>query len=262
MRNVMRDVTRFHEFGGQAIGEHMESFCGDYPIESTLALALQKMLEGYASKFSRSKSKTALRLRLICEEFAETIEAFIDEDPVATADGMVDLVYVIAGAGVTFGLPLEHVFEEVQRANIDKFPNGVAIKDDNGKVIKPEGWQAPDVMTAMEHGGYMFKNGWYRLHRPFTSADGLPHDRGIICISGGQIVAHVERRSDHNTAYLFRTKDSGELEVTHCMNLRPGDEPCYYDSTRYGLVSTNHPREFPRAIALCEEILFGFKGSA
>jgi predicted HAD superfamily Cof-like phosphohydrolase len=43
------------------------------------------------------------------------------------------------------GANVEGAAAEVSRANLAKFPNGVAVRDANGKVVKPEDWKAPDL---------------------------------------------------------------------------------------------------------------------
>lgn len=117
-----------------------------------------------------------LRARVIFEEALETLEAlgikvvakkpaepqaphlpvaltmenvlFIDEGPAAfnleeAIDGNCDLIYVAVGTLCSMGVPdLPHLLE-VCRANGEKFPNGVATTDANGKFTKPPGWQAP-----------------------------------------------------------------------------------------------------------------------
>lgn len=87
-----------------------------------------------------------LRLRLISEELDEFRAALESDDLIGAADAIVDLLYVVYGAAVTFGIPIEEVFAEVHRANLAKlaWPGGRAERDD-GKVVKPEAWKPPDV---------------------------------------------------------------------------------------------------------------------
>lgn len=63
---------------------------------------------------------------------------------VGVGDALVDLSYFIAGMGLEMGLPMDRMWDEVQRANMDKFPGGVALRRPDGKVVKPEGWKPPD----------------------------------------------------------------------------------------------------------------------
>lgn len=51
----------------------------------------------------------ALRIGLIAEEFAETLKAMREQNIIEAADGLTDLLYVIAGTAVSYGtaLPIE-----------------------------------------------------------------------------------------------------------------------------------------------------------
>jgi len=110
-----------------------------------------------------------LRLKLITEEFIETVYAMInpgwvdpkvetqainlliDQAPVrfdllSCADGLADLIYVCVGAALSFGIPLDRVWAEVQRANMAK--SGGPRRGD-GKILKPEGWVPPRIQQAV-----------------------------------------------------------------------------------------------------------------
>ncbi len=65
------------------------------------------------------------------------------------ADSLVDQIYVLVGTALEFGIPLDRVWNEVQRANMSKVgPDGVRKRAD-GKVLKPEGWTPPDIEKAV-----------------------------------------------------------------------------------------------------------------
>ena len=83
-----------------------------------------------------------LRASLIEEEAKETVEAIRSGDFVEAIDGMCDLLYVVFGTAVAFGIDLEPFFEEVHRTNMLKTTG--AIRED-GKRLKPEGWKPPDI---------------------------------------------------------------------------------------------------------------------
>lgn len=84
-----------------------------------------------------------LRVRLLEEECAETVEAIEAGDLVKAIDGLCDLIYVALGTAVTFGIPLADFFDEVHRTNMLK----VGIVD--GKGIKPDGWQQPRIKELL-----------------------------------------------------------------------------------------------------------------
>ena len=87
-----------------------------------------------------------LRMRLIDEERNELEEAILNNDIVEVADALADLIYVACGAAVSFGIPLNEVWNEVQRTNMAKVgKDGRPSYRPDGKVSKPEGWQPPDI---------------------------------------------------------------------------------------------------------------------
>lgn len=66
-------------------------------------------------------------------------------------DAVADLVYVALGAAVTFGVHLGPIWTEVQRTNMAK--EGGAVRED-GKILKPPGWQPPDVVGILKAEGW------------------------------------------------------------------------------------------------------------
>jgi predicted HAD superfamily Cof-like phosphohydrolase len=91
-----------------------------------------------------------LRLRLIKEEWIELQEAHEEQDIVLVADAIADLIYVACGMAVSYGIPLNAVWAEVQRTNMAKAGENGPIYREDGKVQKPEGWQPPDIEGIIE----------------------------------------------------------------------------------------------------------------
>jgi phosphoribosyl-ATP pyrophosphohydrolase len=89
-----------------------------------------------------------LRCRLMSEELAEVMIAMHENDIVGLADGLADLVYVVVGTAIAFGIPFDRVFAEVQRSNMTKAAlNGM---DKGGKVGK-EGYEPPNIKEILEN---------------------------------------------------------------------------------------------------------------
>ena len=87
-----------------------------------------------------------LRLELIQEELDELSDAIADRDMIQIADALTDLLYVVYGAGHTFGLDLDECFQEVHRSNMSKLgENGRPIHREDGKVMKGPGYFEPDL---------------------------------------------------------------------------------------------------------------------
>lgn len=94
-----------------------------------------------------------MQFAMVAEEFEELKKAHEAGDVVQVADGLADLIYVAVGLGITYGIPLEEVFAEVQRTNMAKFPGGVVKRRPDGKVLKPDGWKPPDIVGILERHG-------------------------------------------------------------------------------------------------------------
>ena len=90
-----------------------------------------------------------LRVRLLREEFNEYIEAENENDIVEIADALADIIYIACGTAVSYGIPLDKVFDEVHRSNMAKLVDGKPIRREDGKVLKPEGWTPPDIKSVL-----------------------------------------------------------------------------------------------------------------
>lgn len=92
-----------------------------------------------------------LRGRLLREEFNEFVEANDHGDVVEVADALADIIYVAVGTALEYGIPLDKVWDEVQRTNMAKIDptNGKVRRREDGKILKPKGWTAPDIKRAL-----------------------------------------------------------------------------------------------------------------
>jgi predicted HAD superfamily Cof-like phosphohydrolase len=75
-----------------------------------------------------------LRARLIQEEFEELKEAMASDDLPAVAKEMADLLYVVYGTAVSYGIDIAPIFREVHRSNMSKVGG---YKREDGKWVKP-----------------------------------------------------------------------------------------------------------------------------
>lgn len=87
-----------------------------------------------------------LRASLIEEEARETVEAIRAGDLVQTIDGLCDLLCVVHGAALEFGVDLDPFWAEVHKTNMAKA--GGPVRED-GKVLKPEGWTPPRIAELL-----------------------------------------------------------------------------------------------------------------
>lgn len=86
-------------------------------------------------------------LRLIEEEGGELAEAIAAHDQVETLDALIDILVVTIGAIHSAGFDAEGAWKEVMATNFAKIDRetGKVRKREDGKVLKPIGWTAPEL---------------------------------------------------------------------------------------------------------------------
>jgi predicted HAD superfamily Cof-like phosphohydrolase len=87
-----------------------------------------------------------LRIALVNEEAAEFQEAVKRGDLIETIDAMCDLMYVVLGAAVTFGIDLAPFFAEVHRSNMSKVGGH---KREDGKWVKPPTYSPANLAPTL-----------------------------------------------------------------------------------------------------------------
>ena len=90
-----------------------------------------------------------LYMKLISEEYKETLDAFKNNDLIELADGLTDMVWVIMGMCNSCGIKFDNVWKEVRASNMSKFVDGKAVKNDYGKIMKPESYFKPNIKNAL-----------------------------------------------------------------------------------------------------------------
>jgi len=100
-----------------------------------------------------------LYLKLIKEEYNELLEAqglnqyldrivYLPVDKVETLDALIDIMVVTIGALQSLGVDAEGAWKEVMSTNFSKIDSltGRVRKREDGKVMKPTGWQPPQLL--------------------------------------------------------------------------------------------------------------------
>jgi predicted HAD superfamily Cof-like phosphohydrolase len=89
---------------------------------------------------------------LIEEEFNELITAENHNDRVEQLDALIDILVVTIGALHSMGADGEGAWKEVMRTNFAKIDKetGKVRKREDGKVLKPLGWTAPDLKPFLK----------------------------------------------------------------------------------------------------------------
>jgi predicted HAD superfamily Cof-like phosphohydrolase len=90
--------------------------------------------------------QSSLYHNLIVEEYAEYIAARNKNDDVEIIDACFDTIWVIVGYMLSRGWDLDRIWDEGALSNLKKIDKttGKVLKREDGKVMKPEGWQPPD----------------------------------------------------------------------------------------------------------------------
>ena len=117
-KSMLKMVRDFHVAFGQRVGDKLE-----FP----------------------DKNERELRLKLLREEFQEYLNAEENNDIVNTAAELADIIYIVCGTAVSYGIPLDDVFSEIHRANMNKLVDGKVLRRADGKIQKPEGWKPADI---------------------------------------------------------------------------------------------------------------------
>lgn len=93
-----------------------------------------------------NEEQALLYRRLINEEYNEFISAAGIGDDVETIDACFDTIWVIIGYMKSRGWDCEGAWNEGALSNLRKIDKATktVIKRQDGKVLKPEGWQPPD----------------------------------------------------------------------------------------------------------------------
>lgn len=93
-----------------------------------------------------------LRIKLLKEEVEEYAEAARSGDLVEVLDALADIGYILAGTIINHGMQhiYDDAFDEVHRSNMAKLVDGKVLRREDGKVMKPEGWQPPNLAQFLE----------------------------------------------------------------------------------------------------------------
>lgn len=102
----------------------------------------------------------ALRINLGREEHREYLIAEDEDDVVEIADGLADQIVIACGTLLSyFGEECaSDILYEVARSNLAKVDGslGPIKRRDDGKLLKPDGWEPPDITGVLKRHGFVF----------------------------------------------------------------------------------------------------------
>ena len=99
-----------------------------------------------------SEANYKMYLSLIDEEVGELVDAVAADDKVEQLDALIDILVVTMGAVRAAGWDGEAAWKEVMDTNFAKIDatTGKVRKREDGKVLKPEGWKAPELSQFID----------------------------------------------------------------------------------------------------------------
>lgn len=112
--------------------------------EQKMVLEFHQQFGIYASSNAAvpNEKTEALRLHLIQEEFDELQVALKEKNLTSIAKELADLLYVVYGTAVSYGIDMELVFKEVHRSNMSKIGG---YKREDGKWMKPPTYSPANI---------------------------------------------------------------------------------------------------------------------
>lgn len=132
----------------------------------TKAEKVTEFMEGFGQEVKTTvewpdEKTVRLRVRLMCEEFIETLLALMHGDMVKVADGLIDSEYVQVGTALAFGIPYDYIFDIIHENNMSKFHytdtfEPYVKRDEFGKVVKPLNFKPIDgqLLEVLKENGY------------------------------------------------------------------------------------------------------------
>jgi predicted HAD superfamily Cof-like phosphohydrolase len=149
MKKALESVREFHKKHGFADREGFvpASAVPSASLAASHLLGAARVMTVAAKATISSPSLPVQRASLILEEVAETAQALMGGSLVDLADGLADLIYVALGTAVSYGIPIDRVFEAVHRSNMTK-----PITVDTLKPAKTGDFQPPDIAGALAGG--------------------------------------------------------------------------------------------------------------
>ena len=95
----------------------------------------------------------SMYLLLMAEEYQELDLALKAQDKVEQLDALIDILVVTIGAIHSMGADAKGAWQEVMRTNLAKIDpeTGLVQRRADGKILKPEGWQPPELKPYLNH---------------------------------------------------------------------------------------------------------------
>lgn len=155
-KNPMQEaIEEFMRRADQAVAAYPQ-----LPTEAVRTLRIRIMVEELLGaidpeEFANAGPNQYVEL-LIKNKSNELIASMLKGDLVGVADGLADVLYVVIGTAVAYGIDIQEVFDEVHRSNLTKtvwseeLQRWYIEKDEFGKGIKPPTYSPADIAPIIE----------------------------------------------------------------------------------------------------------------
>lgn len=101
---------------------------------------------------ANESEQSELYRKLITEEYSEFIEAVNNDNDAEKCDACFDMIWVIVGYMRSRGWDCERIWDEGSKSNLSKIDpvTGLVRRREDGKILKPEGWQPPNFQKFVK----------------------------------------------------------------------------------------------------------------
>ncbi len=165
-----------------------------YPFELRCKLILEEALEfiescGYSLLIPTAMGPIPLS-KLFADGKGLHFEKTGEPNWPEMVDGLTDLLVVTIGSFVSMGLTFDPFWEEVHKSNMAKLgPDGKVLKRSDGKFLKPEGWQPPNIIGV--------------LRKEILKASLETVNATVSRIAGATLLPEVEEEARHHLEILL-----------------------------------------------------------
>jgi len=158
MKHLMRDIAKLRRLFGHPLRESLSPEGSEGTrFRAHWALCLTMLAEEFIELLEATLGSTSDNdeLRQVDSEVGRLIREFsggagpANVDMVAAGDALIDIMVLTVGLGIGHGYPLDVMWDEVQRSNLEKCVEGKVLRREDGKILKPEGWQPPRMAEAV-----------------------------------------------------------------------------------------------------------------
>ena len=115
----------------------------------------EKFMKACDQSITGDQAQFDMYCALIDEEHKELKQALSDNNDVEVLDALIDILVVTIGAIHSAGFDAEGAWKEVMATNFAKInkETGKVRKREDGKVLKPQGWEPPNLKPFLKKKG-------------------------------------------------------------------------------------------------------------